>query len=286
MDRTKKRGWGAWLAALVLCLAAASPASATELKKKTVDAFDRYARLTHARNEAEISGSGAFFWVDALPEPRRSAYLEQMRRGHAVLERKRTLEGGKELPVPDGIIHHWIGAAFLPGVSLMQAAEVTLDYDNHFRTYAPDVARSRLISRKGTDFQMYLRFIKKKIITVVADSYHDVHFQKLDEKRATCWSVTSRIHEVENAGKPSEKLLPVGNDGGFLWRLYTWWRFIERDGGTYIQLESITLTRDIPWGLGWLIKPYISSIPRESLMFTMEKTRLAAMHRPASTTSP
>jgi len=270
---------------LAASLAAAPPATAAELKRKTAVAFDRYARLTQARNEAEVRGPGPFFWVDAMPEPKRSALYEMMKRGQSVMEGKRTLDGGNEIQVPNGIIHHWIGAAFLPGVNLMQAAEVTLDYDNHFRTYAPEVAKSKLINRDGGVYQMSLRFIKKKIITVVADTDHQVHFQKLDAARAHCWSVTTRIQEVENAGKPNERLLPVGNDGGFLWRLYTWWRFIEGDGGTYIQLESITLTRDIPWGLAWLIKPYVNSIPRESLIFTMDKTRVEAMRRASSTTS-
>jgi len=69
--------------------------------------------------------------------------------------------------------------------------------------------------------------------------------------------------------------MPVGRDGGYLWRLNSYWRFLERDGGTYVQCESITLTRDVPFLLSWIIKPFVTDIPRETLAFTLESTRNA-----------
>lgn len=72
-----------------------------------------------------------------------------------------------------------------------------------------------------------------------------------------------------------ERELPVGLDGGYLWRLNTYWRFLERDGGTYMECESLTLTRGIPFGIGWIIRPFVTSIPRESLEFTLNSTRKA-----------
>jgi hypothetical protein len=36
-----------------------------------------------------------------------------------------------------------------------------------------------------------------------------------------------------------------------------------------MQIESVTLTRSIPTGLGWVIGPFVESIPRESLEFTL-----------------
>jgi len=86
---------------------------------------------------------------------------------------------------------------------------------------------------------------------------------------------STRVAEVESAGEPGEHEKPIGNDSGFLWRLNSYWRFWERDGGVYVQLEAVSLTRDIPEGLGWLIRPFIISIPRESLGFTLERTRAA-----------
>ena len=84
---------------------------------------------------------------------------------------------------------------------------------------------------------------------------------------------STRIAEVENAGTPEEREKPVGHDGGYLWRLNTYWRLLTRDGGVYIQCESVSLTRGIPLGLGWIVGPFVTSIPRESLTFTLETTR-------------
>ena len=92
---------------------------------------------------------------------------------------------------------------------------------------------------------------------------------------------STRIAQVENAGEPDERELPVGRDGGYLWRLNTYWRLLERDGGTYVQCESISLTRGIPFGFGWMIKPFVTSIPRESLEFTLNTTRKALAVTPS-----
>src|SRR5271163_3848194 len=98
-------------------------------------------------------------------------------------------------------------------------------------------------------------------------------------------SHTTRIQEVENAGKSDERLDPEGHDRGFLWKMNTYWRFEEKDGGTYVECRSISLTRDIPAGLGWLIGPYVTSVPRESLTFTLATTRSAVLDRTASRAS-
>jgi hypothetical protein len=124
---------------------------------------------------------------------------------------------------------------------------------------------------------MFLRFYQKKGITVIVNTNHDARFTTISPRHVTAKISATRIAQVEDAGTPEEHELPVGRDGGYLWRLNTYWQFVERDGGTYVQCESITLTRGIPTGLGWLIRPFITSIPRESLVFTLEKTRQALM---------
>jgi hypothetical protein len=108
---------------------------------------------------------------------------------------------------------------------------------------------------------------------VVVNSEHDARFERPRPDRAASRIVSTRIAEVENPGTPRETEKPVGNDGGYLWRLNSYWRFLERDGGTFIQCESISLTRGIPLGFGWLIGPFVNSIPAETLTFTLETTR-------------
>jgi hypothetical protein len=119
---------------------------------------------------------------------------------------------------------------------------------------------------------------KTKVVTVILNTEYDVTYTRLDAGRATSDSRSTRIAEVENAGKPNQSEKAVGNDSGFMWRLNSYWRFQQRDGGVYVQLEAISLTRDIPTGLGWLISPFISSIPKESLVFTLTHTREVLVH--------
>ena len=107
------------------------------------------------------------------------------------------------------------------------------------------------------------------------DTEHDVHYFRDSASRAHSRSSATRITQVENAGKSNEREKTLGDDDGFLWRMETWWRMIEGDGGAYVQSEVVSLTRDIPVGLGWMIGPFVTSIPKESLTFTLDATRSA-----------
>ena len=147
------------------------------------------------------------------------------------------------------------------------------------------MVRSKILRHSGPDFTIALRFQKKKTITVVLDTEHNVHYGRIDATRAWSLSQSTRIQEVDDPGKAAERLEPEGRDDGFLWRMNTYWRFEEKDGGTYVESQSISLTRDIPVGLGWMIAPYVNSVPRESLLFTLAKTRagiLQTLHPAAS----
>ncbi len=288
--RFVKRFLPALLAMAVLLAAWASGASGApdpgpvELKQRTLDAFERYARLTQAHNDLELRQGDRFLWVDGLPEaPRETAYA-RLRGGQIVIERLETREDGKPIPCPDGLIHHWVGLIFIPGATLEQTLRLVQDYDQHAALYKPDVMRSKLLERHGNDFKVYLRFHRKKVITVVLDTEHEVHYFQLDATHAHSRSTATRIAEVESPGKANEREKPVGNDGGYLWRLETWWRFLEGDGGVYVQSESVSLTRDIPKGLGWLVGPFVNSIPRETLTFTLRATRAALQRKPAART--
>ena len=138
---------------------------------------------------------------------------------------------------------------------------------------------SKLISREGNDFKVYLRLLKKKIITVVLDTDHEVHYCSVDQTRWICRSYTTRIAEVENAGNPDERVLEPDTGYGFLWRLYSYWRFEERNDGVVLECRAVSLTRDVPIGLGWAIEPIIKKLPKESLINTLEASRQAVRGR-------
>jgi hypothetical protein len=132
-----------------------------------------------------------------------------------------------------------------------------------------------LIERNGDDFEIYLRLLKKKIVTVVLDTYHDVHYFSPDSRRWCIRSYTKRISEVADAGKPDEKTLPPDTGHGYLWRLYSYWRFEEKVGGVRIECRAISLSRDVPSALRLIIEPIIRKLPKASLIATLESTRQA-----------
>lgn len=247
-----------------------------DLKPKTLEAFARYVQITESRIQKELARPGAFLYVEGLPEPRRSEIQARLRRGEIFMERLRTLDAsGQKIDVPDGIIHHWFGAVFIPKVNLRQTLDLVQDYDHHQNIYKPEVVRSRLVRHVGNDFKIFYRLRKKKVITVTLDTDHDVHYFPVDGTHSYSRSYSTRIAEVADADTPEEREKPVGHDGGFLWRLNSYWRFEEKDGGVYVECESISLTRDIPIGLAWLIRPFITDIPKESLRMTLGSTRSA-----------
>ena len=270
---------------LVLGLLAPGGVSAEDLKPKTIDAFNRYVQLTEAQIDSELARREPFLWIESLPESRREDVYRDLRDGKVVIERLETLDGGKKIEVPGGLVHHWIGTIFVPGATLAQVIAFEQDYDNQQQNFQPDVIRSKILQHNGGDYRVELRFYKKKVITTVIDTTHEVHYQPVDATREWSRSHTTRIQEVDDAGRPGEKLEPEGHDRGFLWRMNTYWRFEEKDGGTYIESQSISLTRDIPTGLGWMIGPYVNSVPRESLTFTLDRTRSAILQRIGSNTS-
>lgn len=253
------------------------PVHAAELEQKTVDAFDRYVRLTETQIDSGLVGGKPFLWIEGLPEDRRAAADAQLRAGAVVIETIETLDDGKRIACPGGMIHHWIGTVFIPRATLAETLELVKDYDHHQDYYAPDVMRSKILRHNGDDYVVYLRFYKHKVITSVVDTDHEVRYATVDATHAWSRSHTTRIQQVEDAGKANEHLLPEGRDDGFLWRMNTYWRFEEKDGGTYVECQTISLTRDIPTGLGWLVSGYVTSVPRESLTFTLATTRSAVL---------
>ena len=122
-----------------------------------------------------------------------------------------------------------------------------------------------------------MRLLRKKVLTVVLNSEYEVELSRVSERRWYMRSLSTRITQIEDHGEPTEMELPVGKDGGFLWRLNTYWKLEEADDGVLVECNAVGLSRDIPWGLGWMIKPFVESMPKESLEATLQATRLAVL---------
>jgi hypothetical protein len=249
----------------------AQTAKPVRLNAQTLATFDAYVHTAEKEMEPTLKASGAFLWSDLDSERQ-----QQIHSGKVIAQ---FWSGRAPVKVPDGLIHDWIAAASIPDTTVADTLALIQDYDHHKVIYQPEVIDSKLVSRQGNDFQIYMRLLKKKIITVVLDTDHIVHYRSLGRMRWTCRSRTTRIAEVENAGTREERLLPPDTGYGFLWRLYSYWRFQERDGGVVIECRALSLTRDVPFGLGWAIEPIIQKLPRESLVNTLEATRRALYAR-------
>ncbi len=259
---------------------ATSEAEPISLNAEASRAFDRYVQLSEGRIAGEVRPGGAFLMPDGLPASERDAAYSALRNGELRIERLATQENGHAIEAPGGMIHHWTGIVFIPGATLEKTLRLVQDYDHEAEVYAPQVVRAKLISHTGDDFHIFLRLRQKKVITVVLDTEHDAHYDRIDATRTASRSISTRVQQVEDAGEPNERDLPEGRDDGFLWRINSYWRFAERDGGVYVQSESISLTRSIPTGLGWLIGPFVESIPRELLRATLDNTRKGLMRIP------
>lgn len=265
---------------LTLVLLAPHPVKVltADLSPQTLSAFQNYVKVSEARIAQEERNPAAFLYFDQLPQPQRNQIISSLHQGQVFVKQLVTRDAsGRPIVTPGGLIHHWLGIIFIRGATMSQTLDTVQDYNQQQRYYRPEVIRSRLISRQGNDFKVYLRLQEKKVITITLDTDHDVDYTRLDAAHWFSRSYSTRIQEVENAGEADEHLLPVGHDGGFLWHINSYWRFEERDGGIYVECESISLTRDIPTGFGWLVGPFVTSIPEDSLRQTLIQTRAAVL---------
>jgi len=260
-------------------LAIAAPrvrAALYSLHADTAQAFDRYLANVESENSRTLR-AGPFLWIDGLSATGRSEALANLMAGQVQMRRLSTKANGRDPDVPGGMIHDWQGLVFIPGVKLDHVLSLLEDYDHHATYFSPDVEKSYIESHDGAHYRVFMRFRRHKVVTVVLDTEHDIHYFRDSPTRAHSRSSAVRIAQVENPGEADERERSPGNDDGFLWRMETWWRMEERDGGVYVQNEAVTLTRDVPTGLGWLIEPFITNIPKETLEFTLQALRKAVL---------
>jgi hypothetical protein len=265
---------------LIGLLALPSPAPGAELRQEALRGFGQYAQRTEERIAGEVRNDKTFLWVEGLPPEQQRQAMKQLRRGEVVIERMRTRPAGAAISTPGAMIHHWMGTLLISGATLAQVLRTIQDYDRHQEYFRPEVVRSQTLQHDGDDFRIYLRLKRTKIVTAVLDTEHQVRYHRLDATHAYSDSHSTHIAEIADPGETDERALPLQDDHGFLWRLNSYWRFLETREGVYVQCEALSLTRDVPAGLGWLVRPFIESIPKESLDFTLRSTRAAVSDAP------
>lgn len=259
-----------------LVVLAEAPTRAAELKPETAAAFDRYIRATEARMDDDTRHD-RFLVVDRLRDSRRQAAYDQLQQGQIYIEELHAQQDHHSIHVPSGLIHHWAGVIFIPNATLSEVIAILQDYDDHENIYKPDVRRSKLIERVGSESRIYLQFFNKSVVTAVLNANFDVSDMRFGGAEYQIASRSTRIAEVANLGKSDEHELPVGKDHGYMWRLYSYWRVEEKDGGVYVQNESVALSRTVPPIVAWLVNPLLKSIPRNILFHLLSDTRKAVL---------
>jgi hypothetical protein len=143
------------------------------------------------------------------------------------------------------------------------------DFNAYPQRFSPQVLQAKALAQPNGHLLASMRVRQKHVLTVVMDSTYDVAFGQLNAHEGFSSSRSTAIYEIDAPGTSHEHALNPAEEHGFLWRLNTYWTWEERDGGLYIQIESVSLSRSIPAGLGWALRPFVQSVPRESLEFTL-----------------
>ena len=267
---TSERRWfvGAFLVAGLLIFVASLTAKGAELRPDTLKAWDTYVQKQNAR-VAGYSKVTPFLWSDESPDR-----LRDLHRGKTVV----ASFGKTPHRVPHGLIHHWIGAVFLPRAHLGDVLAVVRNYGRYEDIYGPNVVESRVVQKAATGDTFSLRLLNKAIVAKFAlDTEFRSIFRPIDENRWCGISYTTRVREVENYGLADEHEAPANTGLGLIWRLYSISRFEQRDGGVYVELEAVALSRDVPGAIRWLVNPIIRRTSRSSIYVSLQETEEAVL---------
>lgn len=246
--------------ALGMVIGLATGRAVAEAPSQAVAAFDGYVRTVEARlAEGHRSPVGLLAGAAGTPEGR-----ARLRGGQVVIEEVKGPE------IPGAMLHDWRGSAFAPGAKAADFEERLRNFDGYRQVFAPQVLRAHTLAAVGDRVTGTMRVRQQHVITVVLDTTYDVRFGRLDAQDGWSAARSTQIREIEGAGTSHERAMRPEEEHGFLWRIDTYWTWQERDGGLYLQVESLSLTRGIPAGLGWIVGPFLQSVPREALEFTLK----------------
>jgi len=237
----------------------------------TLDAWDAYVQLVDSTMASRVAGSIPFLYVDESPD-----LLQSVRTGGLVVTNIDPCE------VPHGLIHHWVGAMFIPNVTLDQVAAVIGNYQSYGNFYQPFVAKSAVLERAGDTEKVNLLMVQKAYsVTAAVDTDYQVQIVRLDANRIYIVSKAVRVQEIADFGKPGEHPFPEDRRPGYVWRTMGVTRLEQRDGGVYVEMETIALSRGIPAEFRWLIKPLTDKLPRNIMFQTLAATRAAVIQQSA-----
>jgi hypothetical protein len=256
---------------LVATVAMAEGSLVARLKPETVSAWNKYVAAVESRRADERKDSRRFLVTDFQPTAAadRKAVLAV---GIVARRMEGARSGAEHVDVPSGRVHHWRGAVFIPGPSVTDLLSRIEHSDPP--AIQDDVIRSSVLKRQPGGVHVFLRLQRTKIVTAVYNSEHDVRFELVSPTRAASTSVSTKIAEVKDPGTATEVELPQGDDRGFLWRLNGYWRYEAVPGGVIAECESLSLSRDVPVLVDYVVGRVIDGTARESMERTLSALRV------------
>jgi hypothetical protein len=251
---------GAFAGFLLICAPIAS--SAAELTNETLQAWQDYIRSANSGMEERLHARLPFLWVDESADRSR-----RVRAGEVLVS---PVGDHSPIRVPKGLIHDWIGAVLIPNAGLEDIFAVVHDYNRYRDFYKPLVVDSRSLGADGPDYRFSLLMLNKSLFAkaALASEWND-RYICVDDRRWYSIAYSTRVEEIEDYGSPGERKLPLNEGSGYIWRLYSFSRFEQRDDGVYVELEVIALSRDIPGGTSLADRSDCKkSVPRFAFYFS------------------
>jgi hypothetical protein len=260
--------WAASLPFLIAAFLFASPAKSANLKPETVSAWDDYLDRAQADLQRRIQPGGCFLWTMESADR-----AERVHAGELVVA---PAPGPNPKNVPGGLIHHWMGAMFVPNRTIEQIVSVTRNYDRYKDYYQPSVIESKTVASGDTNDEFSMRIMNKALFLKIAlDADYRASYVRVDENRIYSISRTTRLQEIDDYGEAREHAMPEGEGLGYIWKLFSVARLEQRDGGVYVELEGIALSREIPLAARFFVDPLVRRVSRNSMLVSLRETREA-----------
>jgi len=258
--------------AILVFIAVPAISQASELKQETLSAWEDYLRIANLRMQRNLRSSGIrdagnpFLWIEEQPDRSR-----RVRQGEILVAP--VGEAGPQ-KVPDGLIHDWIGAIFIANVGINEVFAVVQDFNHYKDFYKPTVIESKLMRHTGQQYEFSILGLKRVLFEkIVLEGQFESHCSELNATRRYCIASSTRIQEIKDYGQPAEHKLPPNEGHGYIWRVYGLTKFEERDGGVYIEVEAIALSRDISASFRWLTKSVVERVSRDSMSTILQRTK-------------
>jgi hypothetical protein len=260
------------LLGLFIIFATAGWLDAAELDQQALAAWETYTTSAKLHTQERLAGNSPFLWVDE--DPIRTRHLDS---GEIVVE---PIGKGNPISVPHGFVHHWIGAAFVPGATIQDLSDVVGDYSKYSEIYRPTLIKTELLDSNGDEQKISIIWLQRALLVTAAFYTElDSNYVTLNSRQGYMSIYATRVQQIEHYGQRDEQRLAPDEGSGYVWRLATFARFEERDNGLYLELEVVALSREFSGATRFLLQPLLSRLPRQLLLSKVEQTRQAIKSR-------